>query len=172
MTHDPLEFGFGTRAIHAGQSPDPTTGAIMTPVYLTSTYVQEEPLKTKGYDYSRTCNPTRTALEANLAALEGGRFGLAFSSGMAAINTIVNLLKSGDHVVAGNDLYGGSYRLFRTLYEKLGMTFSFVDLSDLDAVRAAFRPETGRSSCRPVSGVLLSPARSAPVIAAYSKGTS
>ena len=134
--------GFGTRAVHAGQPPDPTTGAIMTPVYLSSTYVQEEPAKLKGYDYSRTCNPTRTALEHNLAALEGGAHGLCFSSGMAAINTVLNLLRSGDHVVAGNDLYGGTYRLCTTLYQKLGMTFSFVDLSDAREVERALRPET------------------------------
>lgn len=143
MQHDDLSsYGFGTRAIHAGQPPDPTTGAIMTPVYLTSTYVQEEPAKTKGFDYSRTANPTRAALEANLAALENGRFGLAFSSGMAAINTVLNLLQTGDHVIAGNDLYGGTYRLCTTLYQKLGLEFTFVDLADLGAVRAAFRPRT------------------------------
>ncbi len=136
------EAGFGTRAVHAGQHPDPTTGAIMTPVYLTSTYVQEAPGVLKGYDYSRTRNPTRTALEANLAALEGGRHGLCFSSGMAAINTVLNLLKSGDHVVAGNDLYGGTYRLCRTLYEKLGVDFTFVDMSDLAAVRESLRDST------------------------------
>jgi cystathionine gamma-synthase/cystathionine gamma-lyase len=136
------QAGFGTRAIHAGNEPDPTTGAIMPPVYLTSTYVQEAPAKLKGYDYSRTCNPTRTALERNLAALEGGRFGLGFSSGMAAINAVIALLASGDHVVASNDLYGGTYRLCKTLYEKLGLSFSFVDLSRLDEVRAALRPTT------------------------------
>lgn len=134
--------GFGTRAIHAGNEPDPTTGAIMPPVYLTSTYVQEEPAKLKGYDYSRTCNPTRTALERNLAALEGGRFGLAFSSGMGAINTVLNLLRSGDHVVAGNDLYGGTYRIFTTLYAKLGVDFTFVDLADPDDVERAFSNRT------------------------------
>jgi cystathionine gamma-synthase/cystathionine gamma-lyase len=139
MKHD---AGFGTRAIHAGQSPDPTTGAIMTPVYMTSTYVQEAPGVLKGYDYSRTRNPTRTALERNLAALEGGRFGLSFSSGMAAINTALNLLQSGDHVVAGNDLYGGTYRICTTLYRKFGVEFSFVDMSDLGAVEAALRPNT------------------------------
>jgi cystathionine beta-lyase/cystathionine gamma-synthase len=134
--------GFGTLAIHAGQEPDPTTGAIMTPVYLTSTYVQEEPAKLKGYDYSRTCNPTRTALEKNIAALEGGAFGLCFSSGMGAINTVLNLLQQGDHVVAGNDLYGGTYRLCTKLYEKYGLSFSFVDLSDAANVEAALRPAT------------------------------
>ncbi|MBL8729659.1 MAG: cystathionine gamma-synthase [Planctomycetes bacterium] len=134
--------GFGTRAVHAGQQPDPTTGAIMTPVYLTSTYVQEAPAKTKGYDYSRSHNPTRTALEQNLAALEGGRHGLGFASGMAAIHCVLNLLQSGDHVIAGNDLYGGTYRLLRTLYTKFGLETTFVDLTDLGQLEAAFRPST------------------------------
>jgi cystathionine beta-lyase/cystathionine gamma-synthase len=141
-TPKPPTAGFATRAIHAGQQPDPTTGAIMTPVYLTSTYVQEAPSKTKGYDYSRTHNPTRTALEQNLAALEGGRFGLGFASGMAAIHCVLNLLQQGDHVIAGNDLYGGTYRLLRTLYEKFGVQTTFVDLTDLSQLQAAFRPET------------------------------
>ncbi|MEO0480766.1 MAG: PLP-dependent aspartate aminotransferase family protein [Planctomycetota bacterium] len=134
--------GFGTRAIHAGQSPDPTTGAIMTPIYQTSTYVQESPGQIKGYDYSRGLNPTRDALQKNLAALENGKHGLCFASGMAAINCVLNLLQSGDHVVAGNDLYGGTYRLCQTLYTKFGVEFSFIDMADLDAVRAAFRPNT------------------------------
>ncbi len=134
--------GFATRAIHAGQSPDPSTGAIMTPVYQTSTYVQESPGQIKGYDYSRTCNPTRTALEANLAGIEGGKHGLCFGSGMAAINTVLNILQSGDHVISGNDLYGGTYRLFTTLYQKFGLEFSFVDLSDMQAVQAAIKPNT------------------------------
>lgn len=136
------EQGFGTLAVHAGQDPDPTTGAIMTPVYLTSTYVQEEPAKLKGYDYSRSGNPTRTALERNLAALEGGQHGLCFSSGMGAINCVVNLLQSGDHVVAGNDLYGGTYRLLTTLYAKLGVQTTFVDLTNLQAFESALRKET------------------------------
>lgn len=115
----------------------------MTPVYLTSTYVQDEPCKLKGgYDYSRTKNPTRTALQDNLAALEGGKHGLCFSSGMGAINTALNLLRAGDHVVAGNDLYGGTYRLCTKLYQKYGLEFSFVDLSDLGKVQAALRPNT------------------------------
>ncbi len=134
--------GFGTRAIHAGQHPDEATGAIMPPVYMTSTYVQSAPGEIKGYDYSRTCNPTRTALEGNIAGLEGGAHGLCFSSGMAAINTFMNLLQSGDHVIATNDLYGGTYRLCTTLYEKFGLSFTFLDMTDLDAVRAAIRPET------------------------------
>ncbi|MCB9877419.1 MAG: cystathionine gamma-synthase [Planctomycetes bacterium] len=134
--------GFGTLAIHAGQSPDPTTGAIMTPVFLTSTYVQEAPAVNKGYDYSRSHNPTRTALEQNLAALEGGRFGLGFASGMAAIHCVVNLLQSGDHVIAGNDLYGGTYRLLQTLYRKFGVETTYVDLTDHAQLEGAFRPET------------------------------
>ncbi|MBL8725336.1 MAG: cystathionine gamma-synthase [Planctomycetes bacterium] len=134
--------GFGTLAVHAGQAPDPTTGAIMTPVYLTSTYVQAAPNQTKGYDYSRTCNPTRTALEGNLAALEGGGWGLGFASGMAAIHCVLNLLQQGDHVIAGNDLYGGTYRILRTLYEKFGVKTTFVDLTDLDQLDAAFQPNT------------------------------
>ncbi len=134
--------GFGTLAIHAGQSPDPTTGAIMTPIFQTSTYVQEAPNKTKGYDYSRSGNPTRTALEGNLAGLEGGEWGLAFASGMAAITCVVNLLEQGDHVVAGNDLYGGTFRLLRTVYEKFGIETTFVDLTDLDELKAALRDNT------------------------------
>jgi cystathionine beta-lyase/cystathionine gamma-synthase len=136
------EPGFGTKAIHAGQSPDPTTGAIMTPVFQTSTYVQEAPGKNKGYDYSRSHNPTRTALEQNLAALEGGRFGLGFASGMAAIHCVLNLLRTGDHVIAGNDLYGGTYRILKTLYEKFGVETTFVDLTDHLQLQAAFRPST------------------------------
>lgn len=134
--------GFGTKAIHAGQSPDPTTGAIMTPVFQTSTYVQEAPGKNKGYDYSRSHNPTRTALEQNLAALEGGRFGLGFASGMAAIHCVLNLLRTGDHVIAGNDLYGGTYRILKTLYEKFGVETTFVDLTDHAQLQGAFRPNT------------------------------
>ncbi len=133
---------FSTRAIHAGQPPDPSTGAIMTPIYQTSTYVQEAPAKHKGYEYARTGNPTRTALEANLAALESARFGVCFASGCAAANTVMNLLRAGDHVVAGDDLYGGTYRLFTKVFEKYGLTFTFVNTSDLDATARAFRRET------------------------------
>ncbi|MBI5367774.1 MAG: cystathionine gamma-synthase [Planctomycetes bacterium] len=133
---------FNTRAVHAGQAPDPTTGAIMTPIYQTSTYVQEAPGKHKGYDYSRTANPTRTALEANLAALEDARFGVAFSSGCAAANTVMNLLQQGDHVVAGNDLYGGTYRLFTKVYARYGIEFTFVDSTRPEALEQAFRPNT------------------------------
>src|SRR5471030_2891325 len=106
------QLGFATRAVHAGQSPDPATGAIMTPVYLTSTYVQEWPDKHKGYDYARTVHPTRRALEENLASLEGARHGLCFASGMAATSTVAEALNPGDHVLCGDDLYGGTYRVF------------------------------------------------------------
>jgi cystathionine gamma-lyase len=135
--------GFGTRAIHAGQAPDPVTGAVMTPVYLTSTYAQEGPGENKGFEYSRTHNPTRFALEANLAALEEGRHGLAFASGLAATSTILQLLSAGDHVVACDDLYGGTFRLFDKVYRRMGMSFSHVDpVGGGAAVEAAMRPNT------------------------------
>jgi cystathionine beta-lyase/cystathionine gamma-synthase len=136
------ELGFSTRAVHAGQSPDPSTGAIMTPVYLTSTYVQEYPDKHKGYDYARTVHPTRDALQKNLASLEGALFGLCFGSGMAATSTIIEALSSGDHVICGNDLYGGTYRVFTKVFARFGVTFTFVDTSDLNAVEKAFTPLT------------------------------
>ena len=131
-----------TLAIHAGQEPEPKTGAIMTPIYQTSTYVQPAPAEHTGYEYSRTDNPTRTALQDLVAAIEGGRYGLAFASGMAAIDTVLRLLSPGDHVVVGNDVYGGTYRLFEQVYAPLGIEFSWVDLADLDAVRAAYRLQT------------------------------
>ena len=133
---------FDTLAIHAGQEPDPTTGAIMTPIYQTSTYVQPAPAEHKGYEYSRTDNPTRKALEDLIAALEGGTYGLAFSSGMAAIDTILRTLNPGDHIIVGNDVYGGTYRLFEQVYRRFGLDFSWVNLADLDAVTAAFKPQT------------------------------
>ncbi|MEX2583817.1 MAG: cystathionine gamma-synthase [Gemmatimonadota bacterium] len=134
--------GFGTRAIHAGQRPDPVTGAIMTPVYQTSTYVQPELGRHLGYEYARTHNPTREALEANVASLEGGRFGLAFASGLAALDAVGKLLSAGDHVVSGEGIYGGSYRLFAEVFQRLGIEFTFVDSGDLDAISNAVRPET------------------------------
>jgi len=134
--------GFSTLAIHAGQEPDPTTGAVVVPVYQTSTYAQEALGKHKGYEYARTHNATRAALEANLAALEGGRFGLCFASGLAATNTLLQTLSAGDHVVAGNNLYGGTYRLFERVLSRFGLTFTFVPASDVDEVARAFRPET------------------------------
>jgi cystathionine gamma-lyase len=134
---------FGTRVIHAGQSPDPSTGAVMPPIYATSTYVQESPGVHKGYEYSRSQNPTRMAYERCIADLESGTAGFAFASGMAATATILELLDSGSHVVAIDDLYGGSYRLFENVRrDSAGLTFSFVDLTAPDALEAAIRPET------------------------------
>ncbi len=133
---------FGTKAIHAGVEPDPTTGAIMTPIYQTSTYVQAAPGDHKGYEYSRTHNPTRTALQNALAALENGTHGLCFATGMASIDAIVKLLKPGDEVVSTNDLYGGTYRLFTKIFEGFGVKFHFVDMGDLRNVRAAVNPNT------------------------------
>jgi cystathionine gamma-lyase/cystathionine beta-lyase len=128
--YDFSNFGFGTRAIHAGQEPDETTGAIMTPIFQTSTYVQESPGKHKGYAYARGKNPTRSALEQNIASLEKAKYGLCFSSGMGAIDTVIKLLKPGDEVIATQDLYGGSYRMFTKVFEPLGIKFKFVDLYD------------------------------------------
>jgi cystathionine beta-lyase/cystathionine gamma-synthase len=138
------DFGrFETRAIHAGQEPDAENGAVMTPVYLTSTYKQDAPaVPRQGYEYSRTSNPTRTALEQNLASLEGGRWGLGFSSGLAATNALMDRLLPGDHVVAGDDLYGGTYRLFTKVFERYGVRFTFVDTSDLAAVERAIEEKT------------------------------
>ncbi len=132
-----------TRVIHAGQSPDPSTGAIMTPIYTTSTYVQASPGDHQGYEYSRTHNPTRKAWEACIADLEDGTAGFAFASGMAAIDTLMHLLEPGDHVLAVDDLYGGSWRLFERVRRRAsGLEFSFVDMADLDLVRAAVTPKT------------------------------
>jgi len=134
---------FETRAIHGGQSHDPSTGAVMTPIYATSTYAQASPGVHQGFEYSRTQNPTRFALERALADLESGTRGFAFASGMAAIATLLDALSAGDHVIASDDLYGGSYRLFEGVRARsAGLEFSFVDLSDLGAVEAAIRPET------------------------------
>ncbi len=138
----PADLGFSTRAIHAGQAPDPATGAVMTPIYQTSTYIQEAPGRHKGFEYSRTGNPTRSALEANLAALEGARFGLCFSSGMGAISSVIMTLNAGDHVVCGNDVYGGTYRAFTKVFSRLGLGFSFVDATNLSAVERAMTPRT------------------------------
>jgi cystathionine gamma-lyase len=134
---------FETRAIHAGQEPDPATGAVMTPVFFTSTYKQDAPAQPRGgYEYSRTSNPTRTALQENLASLEGGRFGLCFSSGLAATNALLDRLVPGDHVVAGNDLYGGTYRIFSKVFERYGIRFTYVDTTDLQALERALEPKT------------------------------
>jgi cystathionine beta-lyase/cystathionine gamma-synthase len=134
--------GFSTRAIHAGQEPDPSTGAVVVPIYQTSTYAQDAIGKHRGYEYSRSGNPTRAALETCIAALEGGAHGLAFASGMAAEAAVMQLLKPGDHTVAVDDLYGGSYRLFRRVLEPMGLSFSFVDGSDLTAVEKSLTDRT------------------------------
>jgi cystathionine gamma-lyase len=135
--------GLGTRAIHAGQSPDPTTGAIMTPIYATSTYVQQSPGVHKGFEYTRSHNPTRFAFEDCVAALEGGSRGFAFASGLAATSTILEILDSGSHVIAMDDMYGGSFRLFeRVRRRSAGLDFSYLDLNDEEALKAALRPST------------------------------
>ncbi len=136
------ELGFATRAIHVGQEPDPSTGAVVVPIFATSTYVQEEIGKHKGYEYSRVSNPTRTCLEKNLASLEGGRTSHVFASGMAAINALCTLLKSGDHVVCTNNVYGGTPRLFNQILTNYGLEFSYVDTSALRAVERAIRRST------------------------------
>lgn len=133
---------FETLTIHGGQKPDPSTGAIMPPIYQTSTYVQAGVGDFKGYEYSRTGNPTRTALQDNLASLEDGKYGLAFSSGMAAIDTVFRLLKSGDHILCGNDVYGGTYRLLEKEFSKFGIEFDFVDMSDTNAIDGAIKSNT------------------------------
>lgn len=133
---------FATRAVRAGQPPDPSTGAVMVPVYLTSTYAQRAPGRHKGFDYSRSCNPTRQALELNLAAIEGARHALAFSSGMGATNTVLNLLGAGDHVVCGNDVYGGTFRILTKVYRQYGVDASFVDTTDLATVMRAVTDRT------------------------------
>jgi cystathionine gamma-lyase len=130
MSNDSEKYGFGTRAIHAGQEPDPTTGAVMTPIYQTSTYWQESPGKHKGYAYARGKNPTRTALEKCLASLEGAKYGLCFSSGMGATDAVIKLLRPGDEVITGNDLYGGTYRMFTKVFANYGIKFHFIDLND------------------------------------------
>lgn len=134
--------GLSTRAIHAGQVPEPITGAIMTPIFQTSTYVQSSPGHHTGFEYSRTQNPTRHALEDCIASLEGGQHGICFGSGCAATATIMHMLKSGDHVISGDDIYGGTYRLFTRVFNEMDLSYSFVDMTNLDALRQAFRPET------------------------------
>ena len=133
---------FGTKTIHAGQEPDPTTGAIMTPIYQTSTYVQQSPGDHKGYEYSRTGNPTRNALENNLAALENGKFGLCFGSGLAAVDCIIKLLKPGDEVISTNDLYGGTYRIFTKVFEKMGIKFHFKGMNKLENIESLINKNT------------------------------
>ena len=133
---------FGTKAIHAGVAPDPSTGAVMTPIFQTSTYAQTSPGQHKGYEYSRTHNPTRTVAQRNLAALENGKFAFCFATGMAATDTVVKLLQPGDEVIATNDLYGGTYRLFTKVYEAFGIRFKFVNMQDPENIRAAITDRT------------------------------
>ncbi|HIE72886.1 MAG TPA: cystathionine gamma-synthase [Flavobacteriales bacterium] len=133
---------FGTKTIHAGQEADPTTGAIMTPIYQTSTYIQASPGDHKGYEYSRTGNPTRNVLEENLAALENGKYGLCFGSGMSAIDAIIKLLSPGDEVISTNDLYGGTYRIFTQIFENYGIKFHFIGMDDADKTEALITKNT------------------------------
>ena len=137
-----LSLGLGTRAVHAGQRPDESTGAIMTPIYQTSTYVQSALGHHKGFEYARTRNPTRDALERNLAALEGGTHGFAFASGLAATDAVLRLLSAGDHVLCGENVYGGTHRLMTQVFARLGLTFTFVDTRDIARVESAFTPAT------------------------------
>jgi cystathionine gamma-lyase len=133
---------FGTKAVHAGVEPDPSTGAIMTPIYQTSTYVQESPAKHKGYAYARGANPTRNSLQKSIAALENGKYGICFSSGMGATDAVIKLLSPGDEVITSNDLYGGSYRMFKKIYEKFGIKFHFIDLTKSANISAYLNPKT------------------------------
>jgi cystathionine beta-lyase/cystathionine gamma-synthase len=135
-------MNFATKAIHAGVEPDPTTGAIMTPIYQTSTYVQESPGKHKGYEYSRTHNPTRTALQNALAALENGKYGICFASGLAATDAVLKLLRRGDEIIATNDIYGGSYRIMKKIFEAFGLVFHFVDMNDIANIERTITSKT------------------------------
>jgi cystathionine gamma-lyase/cystathionine beta-lyase len=139
---DHTKYGFGTNAIHAGQEPDPSTGAIMTPIYQTSTYVQESPGTNKGYGYARGKNPTRVALEKCLAALEGAQYGICFSSGMGSMDAVIKLLKPGDEVITGDDLYGGSYRMFTKIFEPYGIKFHFINMTDAENIRKYVNAKT------------------------------
>ncbi|MEO8226591.1 MAG: PLP-dependent transferase, partial [Gemmatimonadota bacterium] len=140
-------YGFATRAVHAGQRPDPVSGAVMTPIYQTSTYVQDGLGRHKGYEYARTQNPTREALERNVASLEGASYGFAFGSGLAALDATLKLLRSGDHVISGENIYGGSHRLMEQIYTQYGLTFSFVDMRDVSGIESALTPATRMIFC-------------------------
>src|SRR5260370_36700755 len=142
ILRDDTQRRFGTRAVHAGQIPDPLAGAVMTPIYQTSTYVQDGLGRHKGYEYARTRNPTREALERNIAALAGGRHGFAFASGLAAVDAVMKLLSAGDHVVSGENVYGGSHRQMTHIWARMGIAFTFVDGGDAKAVAAAVTPAT------------------------------
>jgi cystathionine beta-lyase/cystathionine gamma-synthase len=144
---DDLDHHFATRAVHAGQEPEPLAGAVMTPIYQTSTYVQEGLGRHKGYEYARTQNPTREALERNVASLEGGTFGFAFGSGLAALDSVLKLLRSGDHVVCGENVYGGTHRLMQRIYTELGLRFTFVDMRDVRNVERTLTEATRMVYC-------------------------
>jgi len=146
LPHD-LDHGFATRAVHAGQVPEPLSGAVMTPIYQTSTYIQEGLGRHKGYEYARTQNPTREALERNVASLEGARFGFAFASGLAAADAILKLLSAGDHVVCGENVYGGTHRLMQQIFARLGLSFSFVDMRDIGNIERALTGSTRMVFC-------------------------
>jgi cystathionine gamma-lyase len=146
LPHD-LEHGFATRAVHSGQVPEPLSGAVMTPIYQTSTYIQEGLGRHKGYEYARTQNPTREALERNIASLEGARFGFAFASGLAAADALLKLLSAGDHVVCGENVYGGTHRLMQQVFARLGLTFSFVDMRVIGNIERALTKSTRMIFC-------------------------
>ena len=152
-----LRQRFGTRTVHAGKIPDPLAGAVMTPIYQTSTYIQEALGRHKGYEYARTQNPTREALERNIAALEGGQHGFAFASGLAALDAALKLLSAGDHVVSGENVYGGSHRQMTHIWARLGLDFTFVDAAEADNIATAVTPA---SFCR----MIVSPAASPLVV--------
>ena len=139
---DSKKLRFGSRTIHGGQAPDKAYGAVMPPIYQTSTYAQTTPGGHQGFEYSRSGNPTRAALENSLASIESGDYGMAFSSGLGAIDAVVKLLQPGDEVISTNDLYGGSYRLFMQIFDKMGIRFHFVDMTDTDAVEAVMNDKT------------------------------
>ena len=156
ILHDDLEHRFATRAVHAGQFPDPLTGAVMTPIYQTSTYVQEGLGKHKGYEYARTQNPTREALERNVASLEGAAYGFAFASGLASVDAVLKLLRGGDHVICGENVYGGTHRLMEQIFSRLGLHFSFVDTRDIKAIDRARTPATKLIYCEtPTNPMML-----------------
>src|SRR6201997_3165501 len=142
VSAEDLSRRFATRAVHAGKIPDPLAGAVMTPIYQTSTYIQDGLGRHKGYEYARTRNPTREALERNVAALEGGRHGFAFASGLAAVDAALKLLAAGDHVVSGDNLYGGTHRQMTLIWSRVGLDFSFVDARDTRNLAAAVTPKT------------------------------
>jgi cystathionine gamma-lyase len=155
LPHD-LDHHFGTRAVHSGQVPEPLTGSVMTPIYQTSTYIQEGIGKHKGYEYARTQNPTREALERNVASLENAQHGFAFSSGMAAIDAVLKLLVAGDHIVAGENVYGGTHRLMDRIYARLGLSFAFVDTREVGNVERAITPATRMVFCETPTNPMMS----------------